>query len=279
MKFYATDPTFFSDVSDELNQESQSVSVGHLKFLEASQDSIKSEWIVVEDSLDPRDLVAAVFNKSISHFVQKNQGHFAQDLKKAGALVETPIHYFQSGYSFMESDHVQSIQIFFSKPEEKAEMLSKVIEFIDPIKSTSAKEAAISAIEELYMNAMIDAPKESRRLGLTDANTRCELFLCFNQNTLQISCTDSFGSLDLKKLFGRLDEVYRRGPGQAINLEGTGGAGIGCFLLFEQCRTLVFGVVKGKQTKVTGLIPINLSSRERAKIKKSLHGFEVEQCD
>jgi hypothetical protein len=275
VKFYAKDSLFFSEISEELAPLNASVNVGHLSYVETVKGVIKQRWIVVEDSLAPRELITEFYKKDLSHFVQKNSGHFSQDLRRAGGLIENPQEYFQSGHSLIHHGPVTSTQIYFSETDDKTQLFDQIAQFLEPIRSTPTKDAANAAIEELYMNATLDAPKEARRKGIPFQNTRCELHLGYDQDTLQISCTDPFGSLDLKKLFGRLYEVYQKGAGEAINLSGTGGAGIGCYLLFEHCRSLIFGVRPGVQTKVTCLIPLTMSQRERAKLKKSIHGFEV----
>ncbi len=278
MKFYSKDAYFFSEVSKVLDKQNSSVCVVHLSFWEQTGGELKNKWIVVEDSLEPKDIVSQVFSKDINHFVQKNGEAFVGDLKRASILVENPKVYFEDNFLMIDEQDVVSVAIPFATPDDKPALMDKAFEFLAQLKSSPAQEGALAAIEELYMNALMDAPAESQRLGIEiNSSSGCELFLAFNKDVLQISCTDPYGSLDLKKLFSRLNEVYQKGAGDAINLQGPGGAGIGSYLVFEHCQALIFGVRRGVQTKVTCLIPRTPSRRERAKIKKSLHGFEVSE--
>jgi hypothetical protein len=54
-----------------------------------------------------------------------------------------------------------------------------------------------------------------------------------------------------------------------------GGAGIGCVILFENSVSLIIGVNPGVQAKVTCILPMGVSNRQREKMKKSLHWFHV----
>ncbi|MGE3386047.1 MAG: hypothetical protein AB7K41_04900 [Bdellovibrionales bacterium] len=206
--------------------------------------------------------------------VQKNKEGFCQDLKLAGLLVEHPDQYFTQGPLIVTAGQLQSCQIFFDSAADKEKTFDRAIGFLDALQSEITNQAAVVVLEELFMNATIDAPKEAQRKGLQPNKKQCEFYLCHDENTLQISCSDPYGSLDLKKLLARMDEVYRKGAGEAINFDGAGGAGIGCYLLFEQCKTLIIGVRPGLQTKVSCLIPLKMSRRRKSEISKSLHSFE-----
>ncbi len=276
MKIYSKDPVFFSEVREDLQKDPSTVGVVHLSHWADAESEVKNRWIVVEDSLEPKDIVTQVYSKQIKHLVQKNEKQFLGDLKRAGILVEKPNQYFQADHLMVEAQGVVTKRICFNGRQKKNVLLAEAYAFVEQTNCGPTIEAGIAAIEELYMNAVVDAPKEAERFGYLTPDDTCEFFLALNQETLQISCSDPFGSLDLKRLFTRLYDVYQKGAAEAIDLQGPGGAGIGCYLLFEQCRTLIFGVKRGVQTKVTCLIPRAASRRKFDNFKKSLHGFEVE---
>lgn len=127
------------------------------------------------------------------------------------------------------------------------------------------------------MNAVFDAPREAVKFGGSDKQQMAEIFLAHSSKSLQISCSDLFGSLDVSKFLRRMNEIYEKGVGNAINLsvERGAGAGIGCVILFENCTSLILGVRHGKITKVTCVIPLGMRSRQREQMKKSLHWFEI----
>ncbi len=276
MKFYSDDPNFFSEVIDHLSKDDGSVQVAHLNFWKRNSGLFKKQWIVVGESLEPSEIVAEVYQNKIPHLLQKNATSFENDLKMGGLLCDRPNEYFQSQFSMIGDSDLITRTVRFSGPDDKARMLEEVFQFLNEINWPTTVESAFAVIEELYMNAVYDAPRESLRQGGGQIQGECEFYLARNKEHLQISCTDPFGALNLDKLFSRMNEVYQRGPSEVIQMESSEGAGIGCFLLFEKCRSLVFGVHKGVQTKVTALLPLVPSRRNYTGFRKSLHGFEVE---
>lgn len=276
MKFFSDDPQFFSDVIENLGEEHDSIKVAQLNYWKKNAELFKKQWIVVDDSLDPRQIVAEVYQNKIPHLLQKNQGSFQKDLKVGGVICDKPAEYFESQFLMIGSEDVVTKKICFSGPDDKARLLEEVFQFLNELTTPSAVEAAFAVIEELYMNAVYDAPREAARLGLPMAKPHCEMFLARNRDQIQISCSDQFGALDLEKLFGRMHEVYEKGASEVIQMGSEQGAGIGCFLLFEKCRSLIFGVQKGVCTKVTALLPLSPGRKSYRGHLKSLHGFEVE---
>jgi hypothetical protein len=68
-----------------------------------------------------------------------------------------------------------------------------------------------------------------------------------------------------------MDEVYKKGAGEAMNLREDGGAGLGCVIMFEHCEALFLGVMPGQKTLVSCIVPLGMSYRQRDQVKKSLH--------
>jgi hypothetical protein len=172
-----------------------------------------------------------------------------------------------------ETPAVTEVVLKFKDSNDKKNLKDSAMTFINEIGSDAVTQAADAIIEELYMNAIIDAPREAQKQNWNLPVNPSELFLARSDKVLQISCLDYFGSLDVNKVFRRMAEVYEKGAGQAINLNSGSGAGIGCILLFENSSGMVFGVRPKEKTKVTCLVPIGISNRQRAQMKKSLHWF------
>ena len=275
MKPHASDRVFFSDLSPELIKAWSSVSVCRLQHFESSK--AKSS-VVVEESLEPSEVVARVKENNVRHLVQKNPDRFDQDLMRAGYLIESSEHYFSKNASMIGEEIDDSLELVFSTNSDKNVLKKATLDFVESLGSQAVNEAANAIIEELYMHAVIDAPKEATKVGLPISARSCELFLAVSheRKSLQISCTDFCGSLEIGKMINRMDEVYQKGAGQVMNMQSeAGGAGIGCVILFENCSSLILGVKRGVQTKVTCLVPIGISNRKRAEIKKNLPWFQL----
>lgn len=272
MRIHPKSQDLLKDISKELETCFTNVEVCPLNTW--GDDDCKRK-VFVDDSLSPKSVIANFHEKKINHLVQKNQDYFIQDLKRAAFIADQPEKYFEPGTVLIDTEGADNLTITINSREEKVMLIDKAMEFLKRVGNETAIQSAVSVIEELYMNAMIDAPKEANKLGITGRPTTCTFELSYNKKQLQIGCTDSHGSLDVGKLIARLNEVYEKGAGEAIRLDGDGGAGLGCFFLFEQCSTVIFGVKKGIHTKVSCLLPTNISSRKRNEIKKGLLGFEI----
>jgi hypothetical protein len=129
------------------------------------------------------------------------------------------------------------------------------------------------------MNAVIDAPREYSRMGngakTYQSGMQAKFYLQTSENRLAIACEDPFGALDIEKFIGRMNEVYQKGAGEVINLYRPGGAGLGCVLMFENCISMYLGVSSGKMTLVSCVLPLGVSYRQKAALKKSLHLIQI----
>lgn len=270
MKLHFLDNPIFRDLKQELVDKYPAVEVFPLSQMPASSDN---KTIFIDENLEPNQVVSEIIGKGIRHLVQKNEGRFENDLSAAGKIVDNSEQYFESDFCLFNGATLESVSLKFKQAADKQNLKDAAMAFVNEIGSDSVTQAAEAIIEELYMNAVIDAPREAQKNNWVLSESPCELFLAKTDKVLQISCLDYFGSLDVNKVFRRMAEVYEKGAGQAINLNTGSGAGIGCILLFENSSGMVFGVKLKEKTKVTCLVPIGISNRQRAQMKKSLHWF------
>lgn len=272
MKFHPGSRVLIDDLFAELTTGFPDL---HVYRLQELVNSKADPCIIVEESLEPEQVVAAFNSHNLQHLVQKNKGHFEKSLVSAGRLIKDGADYFKPDYCFPFEEPERTVTIPFRSSADKPALKKDALEFIEAIGSVSVTTSADAIIEELYMNAVIDAPREAAKKNIVVADPVSEIFLCQTEKWLQISCSDPFGSLDVSKFLHRMQEVYSKGAGNAINLSSGGGAGLGCVILFEQSTCLILGVQPRKKTKVTCLIPLGVSNRKRAEMKKSLHWFEI----
>lgn len=264
----------FAGLSDAAHNQYPAIEVVPLKD---HGKAAAKEVIYVDDSLDASQVVSEVTQKRLQNLLQKNEGRFEQCLLASGKLIESREEYFKSHYCYIDEKPKKDLFIPFEGTFGKEEMKVKALEFFESLGCTmSLIQAADAVVEELYMNAVMDAPREAAKKGYTLERKNFEFYICQTDSSLQISCTDPYGSLDIHKCLGRMNEVYTQGVGEAIRFDRPGsGAGIGCVILFEQCSSLILGVQPGVRTKVTCLIPLGVGNRHRTEMKKSLQWFEI----
>lgn len=231
--------------------------------------------ILISDQLEPAQVVRCLIDTGGSHIVQKNAKHFYDDIQMTGQFLIDPRDYFENPGACLLPNVIRKVAILYSSPQDKPRLKQQVADFIAPLHSQSISESVDAIIEELYMNAIFDAPREALKRGAKNSSYQRGIYSAIrlhqSADRLVISCEDPFGSLDLKKFLSRMSEVYQKGAGNAINLRGEGGAGLGCVVIFEHSETLMLGVMPGRKTIVCCVLPLGLGNRQRDQLKKGLH--------
>lgn len=240
----------------------------------------KQKTILISEQFEPQELVQNYLDKNASQWLQKNDCSFLEDLNCAARIAQDKNRFFVEGARSLLVNPTETHRFRFTGPPDKAVLKEGIENFVRKIGSQSVLEASEAVTEELYMNAVIDAPREAYRLGLREKaeylqGEASELEMYLNSNRLVIAVRDPFGALNSMKFIERMNEVYQRGAGQAMNRGPDGGAGLGCVILFENSVSLYLGVVKGQTTLVACVVPIGKSNRQRALMKKSLHRIEI----
>lgn len=134
-----------------------------------------------------------------------------------------------------------------------------------------------SVVDELLMNALHDAPRESRpTISWTDDSRRAVVRWGCDDQTLAVSVSDGFGALRQRDV---IDHVRRarddRGrPNPATTDEP--GAGLGLYLVLANVASLIVNVDPGRQTEVVCLF--DLARRDHRAVAggvRSLHVFQA----
>jgi hypothetical protein len=131
---------------------------------------------------------------------------------------------------------------------------------------------------ELLMNALYDAPVDAMGRPRHAHDRKAAVALRPEEAaTLRVGCdgvrlaiqvTDPFGRLERRHVFHGLVRGLR---GQ-MDAAG-GGAGLGMTVCLGSTVALVFDVIAGRKTEVTGLFDLDLNLREFKNLAKSVHFF------
>lgn len=241
--------------------------------------------IVVSDKTSTKDVLMALNALGVRQVVQLSNPKVnssiqlsAHMISKLDEVMATPVEilFSSQGIPF------QIERFPFRSSKQKTDTLKQVETYITTFVKSSQVITNIHTIaDELYTNAIFHAPVDSqgrhrnsktRRNAMIelDPDASAEMIVAHNEQILFIGCTDSYGSLSLNSVMGRLTTCIEKGVGQAINL-GEGGSGIGCFLVLENASSFIILVHPGKKTVMGGLIHYTLSERLRATIPKNMH--------
>jgi hypothetical protein len=134
---------------------------------------------------------------------------------------------------------------------------------------------------ELVMNAIYDAPADpsgkarfahDRKANVTlDAKEAAQVRLASDGSRLAIQVTDPFGRLLRKHVF---DGLLRGLKGGQMD-QSHGGAGLGMTVCHNATIAMLYDVVRGQRTEVTGIFDLDMNLREFRTQAKSLHYFEA----
>ena len=219
-------------------------------------------------TLEPLQMLKYISELDGGSVLQSSAEDFENDVRAWVKIRENPRQYFEHPLQTLLTTKGTFEDHFVEGKEKKLEIRELVNNFGSKHGNVSCQESILAIFEELFMNAVIDAPREA---GNPSLQKGARIFLGADESRMGVACQDLYGSLKLVKLLRRLKEVYEQGAGTAINLHGPGGAGLGATIMIEKSSLICFGVIPGQMTTVSCLVHRNLSHRRRAELSKSLH--------
>ena len=259
------------DLPSEIVQLGSNLELIHQKHLPAlPADPKRACWSV---NLEPRELLRVLQQGPAPSVLQSDAADFDEDVRGWVSLREKPLDYFANPLQILMPNGTDVTSLRIAGPHQKENLRQDIIKFASARGNDPCVESMLANFEELFMNAMLDAPREAKNPSPSTGST---FFLAADERRLGIACQDPHGSLDISKLLNRMSEVYEQGAGAVINLCGPGGAGLGCTIMMENSSLICFGVRPDQTTVVSCLVHRYLSYRRRAEIKKSLHLVTLE---
>ena len=254
--------------------------------------------ICLTEENDPQEVLDSAVNQQIDNMVQKGSPDLQNEVKTSAMMVVEPMNFINFPVSAIlapnnackdQEAELAGFRYEFSKANEKVDCLTKFREFLSQHpKSANHMSELVSAADELFTNAVFNAPFVSLETNENPGKDRADntiemgsnfkgvLFAGVHNDRLVVGCKDPFGTLQLKPLLTKIQNCYRDGVAESMNL-GPGGAGIGSFLVFNTGSSYYVAIVKGEATVVSISVPINISARKRSQLPKNLHFFEIEQ--
>lgn len=151
------------------------------------------------------------------------------------------------------------------------------------VRSTMLDRIKVVA-EEILMNAIYDAPVDAFGKSIYNHLPRTEKvqldrdqwgefnFAC-DGTLAAISVSDPFGGFHLQTLIDYLERNYNS-KGEAVQLEGKGGAGRGLHQIVESSDLVVFNVINGVRTEVIAFFDLDTRANDETK-SPAFHFFSV----
>jgi hypothetical protein len=165
---------------------------------------------------------------------------------------------------------------------ERASGLRVVEEFTDRLRVVPRlRESILTVAEELFTNALYDAPVDasgrflhagtSRRVPVGIEGEPVQVELRTDGRRVGISVRDPFGSLTAAQVLAYLTKCLRAGTDQVDDKPG--GAGLGLYYVFESLSHLAINLKPGRITEVLGLIDVRGTYKDFAARGKSFNVF------
>lgn len=261
-----------------LSQLQTSLPAGEIVHYSMWRDKGGREKVCCAESLPPHEVVRLVSEDAAKSLVQFNAEWFENDLRASLQIRSNPEAYFANPGAHLLGGIDQLWSWSFSGRDDKALIKERLMMVAQ---GTDAMRESLSLIfEELFMNAVIDAPREAKNRQISaDSRRLSTMTLARRGDRLCLSCSDPYGTLKIEKFVSRMHQVYVEGAGQVINFDtDRGGAGLGCVLLFEHSAILALGVDVHKNTVVSCVVPATMNHRQKDLVKKSLHWIEIDSA-
>lgn len=177
---------------------------------------------------------------------------------------------------------VRAFGTSFSSAKEKKKILDDLEAYALGVSRSESLTADIRlAADELITNAIYNAPHvnyeqngpgapRTRDYGDSPNLRPGSIFVGHNEKRLILGCTDAYGTLNPNHFIVRLKKCYEDGATESMNV-GTGGAGLGTFLMFQSALSMYVGVSVNRRTVVCCAYSLERRARVRAALPKNLH--------
>lgn len=248
----------------------------------------------VVDNLDVENLVKRARQSKSGHLVQNHQLETERESSAAEMILRNHQHFFD--FPFVTTLNPQepseileeSLTMFersFTTIDEKEPILAAIAEILDAARlNRSLRDDVIMTANEFICNALFNAPCE---MGINKRNLRATLQSAQTQlkpavlkvgafhGYLAVACLDHYGSLQPDRILGRLEKCAVLGAGESINLDDSGTAGIGCYMVLRASTSFFMGVKNGEMTQFCALFPQISRAKDRDSKNKNLHWFSI----
>ncbi len=248
--------------------------------------------IAVGSSLEPATLVDQYLRYGYSHICQQDGHEFARELRSSELMIKDKSAFKNFPIASIltpddlgktSEEALTLVDFEFSSSTQKREALVEVGSGLDSIGlSKTLAEDIIGVADEMFTNAIYNAPfvdgKTHVNPGVSRHNFEIRLekgkhgrlLLAHDESRLVIGCEDRYGSLSLRKYVSKIKATLDHGAAATMNF-GSGGAGLGSYIIFNSGCSLYVGVWPGEATIFCCVIPLGMSNRKRIQLAKNLH--------
>ncbi|MFT3696338.1 MAG: hypothetical protein QM831_24575 [Kofleriaceae bacterium] len=224
--------------------------------------------VVVGDDLDDDGLITLMLEAPVSHLVGDPTG---ADL---GITSEKLVSRDLFGLEKYLAPGTKVGERVIANDPERRSVIGEVCAWAEAIGTrVPILHRLANVIDELLMNALHDAPRESNPEMLIAS--RAVLRWACDDQTIAISVSDHFGALRQRDVIDHVRRARDERGKPEPSADDPHGAGLGLYLVLANVASLVVNVDPGRQTEVVCLFDRNTGERRAVELStaRSLHVF------
>lgn len=239
--------------------------------LKKKNPEIHDQIFCLADDMSELEMIALLLEKKFKAVINKKNLNFQRDLDRAKLIEANKLAFFKNPEHFIFQTNARYKTITIRNSVDKVQAREEISAYSELLHSSFLEDSINSIFEELFMNAIYDAPREAEPSNQSVFIHPVELIIGDDSENLVISCLDYYGSLNPEKFLNRLFQVLKHGAGKVMNMdESKGGAGIGSRILFDCSSNIIVAVTPKNYTRVTCIIPLNTSRKKFSNIIKNI---------
>lgn len=247
-------------------------------------------------AMEPEHVLRLAIDLGFGHVCQKGGLEYDKEIQTTNNMILAPESFFAYPIAtiFTPGDlspaserALVSYEKIFDCSNQKRETLEDIAKSMQ-VKGLSQTiiDDVVLVADEMFTNAIFNAPfvdkdthtnpgvsRHTSEIKLQDGK-QCRVFLAHDESRLVIGCEDPYGSLGILRYLSKVKATYTLGAAATMNF-GSGGAGLGSYIIFNTGASLYIGVRPGQSTVICCVLPLGMSNRKRAQLPKHLHWIQL----
>lgn len=225
--------------------------------------ALKNKEILCTDSLSPLECLDLVLAQKTDHCIQNSLESLENKCQLLNKIYVDKLNFFDPHFEVTQGS---SCTIDFNDASSRDDLINKALSQLGLNADSQKLAGTCQTLEELIMNAQVDAKKLSKKEVLTNS----KLMLNVSDRLIAISIIDFYGTLDCYKLLRHVHSAFTVGFDKSMS-QNSIGAGLGSALVYEHCDSLIMGSIPNEVTRVTVVLPMAVSEKRKQFIQKSIH--------
>jgi hypothetical protein len=224
--------------------------------------------VLFEDGFTETQALDCLIYYKVKHFVQNSYLQGSQKLELLFDIAIGKQKFYDTNFKvFNDSPALHNLD--FEVNTNRSEINARAFKVLDLDINSYRNIPILQTIEELVMNAQLTAPLNvpENMKNLRVASSR--LILEKSEKAIAISVIDNYGSLNFDKFFKKIETSLKIGRADSVNYK-KGGASLGGSIVYGYSDFLLLGCEKNKKTRITSVVPYNISEANFNLIQKSI---------